>query len=101
MSRLVAGDVRRAITELVLLAEEDPYRACRWDLLMRALDRDQRQGEAIALYERLAPRHAPHHRVRPPEPLPRRRLTRHTRPTARQAHALEPSTPAGPAREEG
>src|SRR3546814_5685975 len=74
MSRLVAGDVRRAVTELVVLAEEDPYRECRWELLMRALDRDQRQGEAIAVYERLADRLANDLGVRPSEPLQRLRL---------------------------
>src|SRR3546814_14820628 len=74
MSRLVAGDVRRAVTELVVLAEEDPYRECRWELLMRALDRDQRQGEAIAVYERLADRLANHLGVRPSDPPQRLRL---------------------------
>src|SRR3546814_15333258 len=74
MSLLGAGDVRRAVTQLVGLAEEDHYRECRWELLMRALDRDQRQGEAIAVYERLADRLANDLGVRPSEPLQRLRL---------------------------
>src|SRR3546814_20280085 len=90
MSLLGAGDVRRAVTQLVGLAEEDHYRECRWDLLMSALDRDQRQGEAIAVYERLAARLANDLGVRPSEPLPRLRPDIPTGPTALSERALEP-----------
>src|SRR3546814_21002322 len=41
LSRLAAGAVRRAVTELVVLAAADPYRECRWELLLRTLDPQQ------------------------------------------------------------
>src|SRR3546814_18377790 len=63
---------------------------------MRAFERDQRQGEAIAVYERLADRLANDLGVRPSEPLQRLRLALQSGPTALPERELQPLTTEAP-----
>lgn len=51
--RISAGDVGRAIHDLNVAVEENPFREHRWELLMTALHRTGRRAEALAAYQRL------------------------------------------------
>ncbi|SEL43553.1 AfsR/SARP family transcriptional regulator [Nonomuraea pusilla] len=48
------GDCGEAIAELTLATSAEPYRERLWELLMWALDRDGRRGEALAAYRLIA-----------------------------------------------
>lgn len=48
------GDCGEAIAGLTIAAAAEPYRERLWELLMWALDRDGRRGEALSVYQRIA-----------------------------------------------
>lgn len=69
MAHMALGEHARAVDDLLVLVESDPYTESLWELLMTAMVADGRPVEALAAYERLSGLLADDLGIRPSERL--------------------------------